>query len=61
MPRLIMWVIEKQLASVIHAARTAGPFGTSHRSEEAGLQNAKKKLLRIVRAALKEPEQEWWE
>ena len=33
------------LASVIHAARVAGPFDTSRSPFEKGLQNAKKKLL----------------
>ena len=44
--------IERQLASVIHAARTAGPFNGSRKADEEGLQNAKRKLLAILRDKL---------
>lgn len=42
--------IKRQLASVIHAARVAGPFESSLKSDEEGLQNAKKKLVTFLAA-----------
>ncbi len=42
--------IEKLLASVVHAARTAGPFSTSRSPFERGLQNAKRKLWDALNA-----------
>lgn len=40
--------IARQLASVIHAARVAGPFDSSIKPLEEGLQNAKRKLLELI-------------
>ncbi len=40
--------INRQLASVIHAARIAGPFNTSQKSLEMSLANAKMKLIEMI-------------
>ena len=44
--------IERQLASVVHAARVAGPFDTSKREGERSLKGAKRKLVRLIRFKL---------
>lgn len=40
--------IERQLASVVHAARVAGPFHHSQKSLEISLANAKLKLIEMI-------------
>lgn len=47
--------IQRQLASVIHAARTAGPFSESQPQFEESVQGAKRKLLALIGAALEAP------